>query len=113
MSSQNRKDFLNEYNKTHPWMVIYPGIRPEEYLTEEDYKDFVENMGDSENIGVSGGRWLNTKFQKLVPNPNYLNLVKVAKIEKREDLKREYAKLKEQGIFEKIEDFLKWKKEQK
>jgi len=112
MGSRNGGSFSSEYNRTHPWMVVYPGIRPEEYLTQEDYEDFINNMNESDNIGVSGGRWLNTKFQKLVPNPNYIDERK-EKIRSREELKREYSKMKEQGIFNKIDDFLKWKKGQK
>ena len=113
MSQQSELRLSGSYNTTHPWVVAYPGLGTEEYLTTEDYEKIIGDFDKADFVPVSGGRVLSTRFQKLVKNPNYVNRERVALREKREEFKREYAGMKAQGIFEKIEDFLDWKREMK
>jgi len=112
MGPSNAGKSIGSFNSTHPWVIIYPGIGTEQYLTLKDYKKVVKDL-DNDFVPVSEGRILGTRFQRLVPNPNYIDKTEVSKTRKREEIKREYAEMKEQGKFKNIEDFLKWKKEQK
>ena len=88
-----------------PWMIVYHGGENGiEYLSEKDHGFIMEDITNEKKICVlPGGRIINlfSGFQRIIPNPEYVDPVEDEKKTHYFFLWNKYQELKKSGIFDK------------
>lgn len=108
-------------NKTKKWLLIYYGGEAgTEYIDEDEYKLILKALeAGRPMVGMKDQRLLSTTFQRIVPNPDYVDPVEDERKGHYYFLWNKYQELKQSGAFEEryktdpLFKFEKWYKENK